>query len=521
MGVLKVRAGGTWVDVGVGGGPLPPGGVAGDILVKNSATNSDALWDTAMPKLSLTSITTPTLASTTHALTLGTTGGSSMALGPTMIQARAGAAAGTLNLNPLGGNIVLGIGDGTAKVFVGNDAYLQDAQTLHAIQLVSATDSTRGTLKLGAAAIHGLATYYHLTSPSLAYYDANTHYFRSSAGGDYVWINAGGGAAINFPSGQQIGWDGEFRFKASNVMTFQTNSFQVLNSAGNGWKFRSDSNNAFEVWGTTTHHGVCYNDSGVYCGSGEYFRVRGNATGIYWQDVGSGITSNSAYDVATYSNQSFTAKRVAGAWYHEQTVNANPGSTMAGVGFHGGGTAGSIRFQTNMNRFYFNNEAASGFYDLFANAYTLSSTERGKQDMVSLVEALPVMPSLPVATMVRALRPVWYRQREDLAMMSLPPRPLDLPDTEAWNPTDTFLHVCYDEGPGNCGHTPDDPCSRRVNWLRGHLGFIAEEVEQVLPHLTQLGVDMQPDSVNLGSLIGLAYAMLQELDTRLTVLEAA
>jgi len=140
-----------------------------------------------------------------------------------------------------------------------------------------------------------------------------------------------------------------------------------------------------------------------------------------------------------------------------------------------------------------------------------------------------VMPRLPVATMVRALRPTWYRQREDVAMMSIPFQPEDfVPVAEdgtslSWAPgPETWaIHECSDEGLGNCGHTPDDPCSRRTNWLRGYLGFIAEEVEQVLPHLVRLDADMRPESIDLGSLIGLAYAMLQELDSRLTTLEAA
>lgn len=43
MGVLKARVGADWVPV-TQGGLLLPGGVAGQVLVKNSATDGDALW---------------------------------------------------------------------------------------------------------------------------------------------------------------------------------------------------------------------------------------------------------------------------------------------------------------------------------------------------------------------------------------------------------------------------------------------------------------------------------------------
>ena len=178
---------------------------------------------------------------------------------------------------------------------------------------------------------------------------------------------------------------------------------------------------------------------------------------------------------------------------------------------------------TSDARFHFNNQDSGGYLNIIVLSITQTSTLAGKQEVVPLLHALPEMPMHPVATMVRSWRPIWYRSREDITMTEIPQPPEGWDRDEAWRPPhDTWgIHVCRAEGPGNCGHTPDDPCHWRRNWQRGMIGFAAEEVEQVLPALTSLDKNLKPDGVNLGSLIGLAYAMLQELDTRLNALEAA
>lgn len=85
-----------------------PGGVAGDIIVKQSAAEGDSIWTTTMPKLSLNSMATVDLSSTTHSLTTGTVASTNLAIGHSRIQARNNGAASTLNLNPLGGTTAMG-----------------------------------------------------------------------------------------------------------------------------------------------------------------------------------------------------------------------------------------------------------------------------------------------------------------------------------------------------------------------------------------------------------------------------
>ena len=292
MGVLKVRSGSSWIDVGVGGGPLPPGGVLGDVLVKQSATNSDALWGTAMPKLRLTSPDVVTLAGDLNPLTLGTIAATNLAMYSTGMQARNNGVASTLRLNYYGGDVAIG-NDQPVKVYIGNDAYLTDVNVAHTLGIVSASDSTWGKLRLGPTVLlTGSSTYYQLSSSSLGYYDANTHYFRSSPGADYVSIGAG--PTIGFPGGNKIDVSGtELRMWGGATLTGFGNTLSWLNSAGSGWKMRHDANGYFEVWGpnSTFHHSV-YSDNEFYSGTNCWFRVRGSGTGLYWESFGGGWHCN-------------------------------------------------------------------------------------------------------------------------------------------------------------------------------------------------------------------------------------
>jgi len=527
MGVLKVRSGGAWLDVGMGaGGSLPPGGVAGDILVKLSATLNDATWGTSMPKLTLSAGAAIALDTANPGLLIGAPASTNLALGFGAVQARNNGAASTLYLNALGGDIQLGVGTGTAKVKIGDDAYFQDVNALHALGLISSSDSNWGKLRLGPSVlITGSATYYQLGAPAagVGYYDANTHYFRSAPGADYVSIGAG--PTIGFPGSNKIDVSGtELRMWGGATVTNFANTWGLLNSAGTGWKMRHDANNVFEVWAGagSNFYGSVYTDSSFYAGTNAWFRVRGVGVGVHWENYAGGWYMNDATSMKVYGSKIIYSNVWAGNSYYQQPFFNDAGASMAGYGWHPGGVAGCLRMQTNNPRYHMNNVNSDGYYDVLAVNFVLSSTEHGKQEIVPVVRSLPATLN-PVATMVRSLRPVWYRTREPLTMTEVPPKPDDMDPDESYRPLpeDMPIHVCRTEGTNNCGHTPDDPCSWRVNWLRGHLGFVAEEVERVLPALVTLDPDMNPDGVALGSLVGLAYAMLQELDTRLTALEAA
>ena len=127
MGVLKARVGGAWQNIGNGGGLSPAGGVAGDVLLKMSATAFDAVWGTTMPKLKLTPGNVVGLDQNNPALQIGEETGQNLIGYWSGLMSRNNGAAATLRLNYYGG--VVSIGGGNADQFPNN---FQVSETAHA-----------------------------------------------------------------------------------------------------------------------------------------------------------------------------------------------------------------------------------------------------------------------------------------------------------------------------------------------------------------------------------------------------
>lgn len=486
------------------------------------------------------------LASTGHPFQIGPSAGVNLGIDTDEIQARINGAVGVLSLNPHGGSIQLG-GGGTPyqQVRIGDDAHLADVNTAHTIALVSNSDSTQGRLKLGSAgpSLIGLASYYQLQSPNLGYYDANVHYFRNAAGVDKANIDANGMLSLNRAdesvrlqqSGAYIAWWAGARLGYIQGNTGQlymnTDGTNTLRLRGGGGLFLDNGAANYQLTQSVIGNRVVATDASGYI-FGNYINMSADAsyTSPTWF---AGQNGDSFLRWYAYCNAnqvqwgstpgSIMSTKISGSSWGDVTFSVNPGTTMATITLHPGGVAGMFRIQQNDGRYHCNNTAGDNYFGIIASAFTPGSSLRYKQEVTPLVSTLPALPVNPVAAMVRALRPVWFRHREEQLMMEIPPMPDGWDQDVPWIPPveDNYIHFCRAEGPGNCGHTPDDPCMWRANWMRGQLGFIAEEVEAVLPQLVQLDKDDTPQTIDLGSFVGLAYAMLQELDNRLTTLEGA
>jgi hypothetical protein len=144
--------------------------------------------------MQLVSTTEADLSSTNHAFQIGSSDGVNLVADMDEIQARNNGAASTLSLNPHGGTVQLGGGGTPAQqVRIGDDTYFTDVNIAHTLGLVSTSDASRASLKFGSGpTIHGLSTYLHISSPSLFYADANTHYFRTAAGADRMYLDGNG-----------------------------------------------------------------------------------------------------------------------------------------------------------------------------------------------------------------------------------------------------------------------------------------------------------------------------------------
>lgn len=557
-----LRADGTW---GVpSGGALPAGGVLGDILVKQSASAGDATWGTALPKLNLTSTVRPDLTTTAAALIAGAMTDNHIVLGADRIQARSSALAGIpMFLNYFGGDVVIGGGAHAGLTIQARNATGRGLSIINLsptatseggeLELVGWSgnpniqiDNFAGQLRVLMAGAYGSVGLTLSTTGALSVPSAFN--FNQYGGGwfmqDSQWMRTSNGKSIFTGAGtvrSQSGFEAEKG--GGNLWLWNPNDLDT------GVYYWTDNDIGFLTAGggalRCTSNGVIsyrdhYMDAECYSGVNRWFRVRGGGCGLYWQDYDGGWMMNESTTIRAYQNKHINtggqiyagtsfqspgqirSTKAGGSYYYDQGLYDDPGGTMAGYGWHPGGVAGSLRMQVNADNFHFNNIASDWYYNIIAKSFGVASSQRGKQDLVPLIDVLPALPLHPVATMVRGLHPKWWRTREEYTMREVPSCPDDVEPGD-WRPTIDQMpnHVCRTEGVNACGHTPDDPCCWRVNWLRGQLGFVAEEVEQVLPQLVMLDADMKPAALDLGSLVGLAYAMLQELDTRLTAVEAA
>jgi hypothetical protein len=83
--------------------------------------------------------------------------------------------------------------------------------------------------------------------------------------------------------------------------------------------------------------------------------------------------------------------------------------------------------------------------------------------------------------------------------------------------SDETVHMCG----RNCDGSPEEPCSFYANWARGELGFIAEEVGDVIPQVTSIDAETGENTAidHLG-LIAVLTKAVQELTDRVEQLEA-
>lgn len=101
----------------------------------------------------------------------------------------------------------------------------------------------------------------------------------------------------------------------------------------------------------------------------------------------------------------------------------------------------------------------------------------------------------------------WDKQRYCIANETFP----DDPDHDDG-------HVCGVD----CDKSPEDPCNYYLNWERGTIGFVAEDLGEVIPQVTNIdrhtGANTAIDGLAMSAVIVKA---LQEIDARLSALEKA
>ena len=278
MTVLKARVGGAWQTIG-GGSMLPAGGAAGDLLTKNSATNFDAVWGTAIPVLSLTN--TNTLSSITASpipLVLGTLGSLNLAFDRLNIQARNNGAASTLFLNPWGGEV--DIGGGNAQ-YQSNLALKDSTHATSRRAMVAIGSGWLVGQDLNANGTKDLYIYNNANTRTVALFNANAQTISLGDGVTNIDIYlAGIQTTPNLATSPRISSDSTWiDIHAKTDVYLDGNTIYFRNAAyGNQGNINGGN---LSIPGNITAGGYL-SGLDVYCGSGYWFRVSGN-NGVYWQ----------------------------------------------------------------------------------------------------------------------------------------------------------------------------------------------------------------------------------------------
>jgi len=195
--------------------------------------------------------------------------------------------------------------------------------------------------------------------------------------------------------------------------------------------------------------------------------------------------------------------------YDSGAILANAGGFTAGpvgITLHPGGFATQIRQAYNDGSPYFRNLNNTGYPQVFMDVTDMSSL-RYKESVRSLVDDRVRGTAQSSLNIVRQLRPIRYRVRKEQRLIK----------------TDLTIHECSEDciGPDAPNYTPENTCPQYRSWERGTAGFVAEELDALLPEASMRNAQDQPEGVKTLAIVAVLTDALQELIQRVEQLEGA
>jgi len=226
----------------------------------------------------------------------------------------------------------------------------------------------------------------------------------------------------------------------------------------------------------------------------------------------------------------FAASRISGnanaADWGNCAIAALPFAGSAAICFHTGSVAPVIADVTGYgNAFFFRDSAFNGNTGvLYANSYNADSSRRWKKNINTWPLRSGGAAVEDATDVVARLRPVTFqsvntdhempRERRWYALGRLN----QLRSNKGLPPYEPEAHDCATH---ECDGTATDPCIRKMRTDSEKIGFIAEEVIDVLPTAVHLDLERLPMAIDLGQLITVAIAAIKELTERVAELEGA
>lgn len=303
-------------------------------------------------------------------------------------------------------------------------------------------------------------------------------------------------------------------------------------STGTNWLYGTVLTNGSDIGSSSQYVGAVY--------SNNFFRSSGT-TGWYSETYGGGIHMVDTTWVRTYNAKGiytgagqFHNARTSGwgATYDSGAGYFYAGSGPVNLGFyHVTGT--NIILNQSDTTFYFRNSNNSQYVGVAAIIYNQSSREL-KQDIVNFPQKLKsvgsaVNPLLEESALdiVEKLQPRFYRwdyektfgdelPREERRRKALS-RLNKIRKEKGIEPfmSDETLHKCGRD----CDAPDGEVCNRVKDWKNGSIGFVAEEVGEVIPQAARYDMDGKYTSVDSVALNAICVAAIKELKERLEKLE--
>jgi len=224
----------------------------------------------------------------------------------------------------------------------------------------------------------------------------------------------------------------------------------------------------------------------------------------------------------------FLSARIAGnqsaADWGNCAIAALPFTANAAICFHTGSVAPVIGNVNGYgNAFFFRDAAFNGNTGvLYANSYNADSTRRWKKNINNWPLKNMGSATERVTDLIAKLRTVTFQsnipdsdlggKRRSLAHLRLN----RLRAKQGREPYELPAHDCVIH---NCNGTIDNPCIRKMRIDTPKIGFIAEEVNEIFPEIVHLDLEKLPLAIDIGQLLAISIAAIQELTERINLLE--
>ena len=254
------------------------------------------------------------------------------------------------------------------------------------------------------------------------------------------------------------------------------------------------------------------------------------AAGVYVVAGGSvpiwNLTSyGGVYSTSAFSGTQCAGRSSGGAW-NNSAIQAAPQTATASICFHNGGYAPVIGSTSGTgNNLYFRDGSFNGnSCALFANSYNADSSLRWKKninnwplrsggaavecaiDLISKLRVVSYQSSVPyLDTGGKRRSSALLRLDRYRAKRNLEPFDYKMPEH------DCSIH--------SCDGTSINLCIPKIQAERERIGFIAEEVYEVLPNAVPVDAANRPEAIDLGQMLAISIAAIQELTERVNHLE--